>query len=122
MYCNNVLDDEIHIFSVLKTKYNNTTQPIQNIVQNPHQPPVVVNNSPENHHDFCRLETVPGENLYSSVVKDHIGNENNIVIFSVSIGNFNRNTKVKINNNIPSGWVRFWHFPGATLGELLHYT
>ena len=45
--CNNALDDEINIFNVLKTKHNNISRPIQNVVQNPRQPPVVVNNSPE---------------------------------------------------------------------------
>ena len=68
---------------------------------------MVVNNSPENQHDFHRFKTEPGENLYSDVVKDHKGNENNIVIFSDSIANFDRNTKVKINNRIQSGRVRF---------------
>ena len=43
----NVLNDEINIFSVLKTKHN-TTRPNQNIVENACQPPVVGNNSPEN--------------------------------------------------------------------------
>ena len=35
------------------------------------RPPVVINNSPENQHDFHRLKAVPGENSYSKVVKDH---------------------------------------------------
>ena len=61
------------------------------------------------------------ENSYSEVVKDSKGNENNIVIFSDSIANFDRNTKAKINNSIRSGRVRFRNFPGATSGELLHY-
>ena len=47
---------------MLKTKHNNTTRLIQNVVRNPYQPPVVVNNSPENQHDLRRLKTVPGEN------------------------------------------------------------
>ena len=81
----------------------------------------MVNNSPENQHDFHRFKTEPGENLYSDVVKDHKGNENNIVIFSDSIANFDRNTKVKINNRIQSGRVRFWNFPDATSAELFHY-
>ena len=54
-------------------------------------------------------------------MKDSKGNENNIVIFSDSIANFDRNTKAKINNSIRSGRVRFRNFPGATSGELLHY-
>ena len=61
------------------------------------------------------------ENSYNEVVKDSKGNENNIVIFSDSIANFDRNTKAKINNSIRSGRVRFRNFPGATSGELLHY-
>ena len=81
----------------------------------------MVNNSPENHHDFRRLKTAPGENSYSKVVKDHKGNEKNILIFSNSIANFNRNTKAKINKSIRSGRVKFRNFPGATSGELLHY-
>ena len=97
---NNVLDDETNIPNVVKTRQNNTTRPIQDVVQNPRRPPVVVNNSPENEHDFRRLKTVPGENLYSEVVKDHKGNESNIVIFSDSIENFYRNTNAKINNSI----------------------
>ena len=97
---NNVLDDETNIPNVVKTRQNNTTRPIQDVVQNPRRPPVVVNNSPENEHDFRRLKTVPGENLYSEVVKDHKGNESNIVIFSDSIENFDRNTNAKINNSI----------------------
>ena len=61
------------------------------------------------------------ENSYSEVVKDSKGNENNIIIFSDSIANFDRNTKVKMNNCIRSGRARFQNLPGATLGELLHY-
>ena len=108
----NVLDDEINISNVLKTRHNNTTRPRQNAVQNPHQSPVVVHNSPENHHDFRRSKTAPGENSYSEVVKDHKGNENNIVIFSDSIANFHRCTKAKINNSIRKGRVSFRSFPG----------
>ena len=67
----NVLDDETNIPNVLKTRHNDTTQPIQSIIQIPCQPPVVVNNSAENQHDFPRLKTVPEENSYSKVVKDH---------------------------------------------------
>ena len=55
----------------------------------------MVNNSPENQHDFCRLKTVLGENSYSNIVKDHNGNKNNIVVFIDRIANFDRNTKVK---------------------------
>ena len=29
-----------------------------------------------------RLKTVPGENSHSEVVKDHKGNEKNVIIFS----------------------------------------
>ena len=54
-------------------------------------------------------------------MKDSKGNESNIVIFSDSIANFDRNTKAKINNSIRSGRVRFRNFPGATSGKLLHY-
>ena len=103
---NNVLDDEINISNVLKTRHNDTTQPIQNVVQNPPQRPVVVHNYPEKQHDFCRLKTVPGENSYSEVVRDHKGNENNIVIFSDSLANFDRNTKAKINNSIINSKIR----------------
>ena len=53
-------------------------------------------------------------------MKDQKGNKNNIAIFSDSIGNFDRNMKVKINNSMQSGRVRFRNFPGATSGELLH--
>ena len=53
---NNVLDDEINISNVLKTQDSNTTRLIQNVVQNPRRPLVVVNNSPENQHDFRRLK------------------------------------------------------------------
>ena len=81
----------------------------------------MINNSPENQHDFRRSKAVPGENSYSELVKDHKGNENNIVIFSDSIANFDRNTKAKINNSIRSGRVRFRNFPGTTSGKLLHY-
>ena len=81
----------------------------------------MINNSPENQHDFRRLKAVPGENSYSKVVKDHKGNENNIVIFSDSIANFDRNTKDKINNSIQKGRERFQNFPGTTSGEFLHY-
>ena len=76
---NNALDDEINIFN---SKYNNKTWTIENVLQNPHRPPVVVNNSPQNKHDFNRLKTVPIENSNSFLVKDHKGKENNIVIFS----------------------------------------
>ena len=47
-------------------------------------------------------------------------NESNIVIFSNSIANFDRNTKAKISNSIRSGRVRLRNFPGATSGKLLH--
>ena len=97
---NNVLDDETNISSVVKTRHNYTTRPIQNVVQNPRRPPVVVNNSPENEHDFCRLKIVLGEDSHSEVVKDHKGNESNIAIFSDSIENFDRNTNAKINDSI----------------------
>ena len=54
-------------------------------------------------------------------MKDSKGNENNIVIFSNSIGNFDRNTKAKISNIILSKRVTFRNFPGPSPGELLHY-
>ena len=72
---NNVLGDEINISNVLKTRHNDTTRPIQDAVQNPRRPPLVINNSPENQHDFRRLKAVPGENSYSEAVEDHKGNE-----------------------------------------------
>ena len=72
---NNVLGDEINISNVLKTRHNDTTRPIQDAVQNPRRPPLVINNSPENQHDFRRLKAVPGENSYSKAVEDHKGNE-----------------------------------------------
>ena len=105
---NNVLDDETNIFNVLKRRHNDTTRPIQNVVQNPRQPPVVVNNSPQNHHGFRRLKTVPGENSYSEFVSN-------------STASFNRNTKAKISNSIRSGRVTFRHFPGQTSEELWHF-
>ena len=55
----------------------------------------MVNNSPENQHDFRRLKIVPGENSYNDVAKDHKGNENNIVIFSDSIANSTETLKSK---------------------------
>ena len=70
-----VLGDEINISNVLKTRHNDTTRPIQNAVQNPRRPPLVINNSPENQHDFRKLKAVPGENSYSEAVEDHKGNE-----------------------------------------------
>ena len=92
---NNVLDDEVDIFNVHKTKHNDAIWPIQNIMQNPCQPPVVVvNNSLENQNKICRLKSVPGENLYSNVLKDHNGTENNIANLGGSIANLDRNTKV----------------------------
>ena len=97
---NNVLNDEINISNVLKTRRNDKTRPMHNVVQNPRRPPVVVNNFPEKLHDYRRLKAVPGENSYNKVVKDNKGNEGNIVIFSASIANFDRNTKAKINNSI----------------------
>ena len=57
---------------MLKTRHNNTTRPIQNVVQIPRRPPVVVNNSPENQHDFWRLKTVSGKSSYSDTVKYHM--------------------------------------------------
>ena len=59
--------------------------------------------------------------LYSNVVKDHKGNENIIVIYSDSIANCYRNNKVRINNSIRSGQIRFRNSPGTTSGELLNY-
>ena len=38
-----------------------------------------------------------------------------------TIANLDRYTKAKINNSNRSGRERFQNFPGATLGELLHY-
>ena len=54
-------------------------------------------------------------------MKDNKGNENNIVIFSNSIANFDRNTKAKISNSIRSERVTFRNFPGPSPGEPLHY-
>ena len=59
--------------------------------------------------------------LYSNIVKDHKGNENIIVIYSDSIANCYRNNKVRINNSIRSGQIRFRNSPGTTSGELLNY-
>ena len=59
--------------------------------------------------------------LYRNVVKDHKGNENIIVIYSDSIANCYRNNKVRINNSIRSGQIRFRNSPGTTSGELLNY-
>ena len=53
-------------------------------------------------------------------MKDHKGNENNTVIFTNSIEKFDRNSKIKINNNARSKRVRFRNFPGATSEKLLH--
>ena len=69
-------------------------------IQNACWPLVVVSNSPENQHDFCRLNNVPRKPLCSYIVKDHKGNENNIIVLSDSIAKFDRNTKGKINNSI----------------------
>ena len=68
-----------------------------------------------------QIKESSGENSYSDAVKDHKGNENNIIIFSNSIANFDGNTKVKINNCIRKERARFRNFPGATSGEVLHY-
>ena len=54
-------------------------------------------------------------------MKDHKGNENIIVIYSDSIANCYRNNKVRINNSIRSGQIRFRNSPGTTSGELLNY-
>ena len=47
---------------------------------------------------------------------------NNVVIFSDSMMNFNRNTKYKINKGLQIGRAQFIYFPGATSKELLDYT
>ena len=104
-----------------KPKHNNTTRPIPNIVRNPRRPPVVVNSFLENQHDFRRLKTLRGENSFSEEVKDHKGNENNIIVFSNSMANIDRNIKVELNSSIRSGRARFLNFPVATSGDLLHY-
>ena len=39
-----------------------------------------------------------------------------------NIANFDRNTKLKINNSIQRRQARFQNFPDTTLGELLDYT
>ena len=84
------------------------------MVQNPRRYPAVVNNSLENQHDFCRLKAASGENSYNDLVKDNL-------IFD-SIANFDRNTKLKINNSIQRRQARFRNFPDTTLGEFLDYT
>lgn len=84
------------------------------MVQNPRRYSAVVNNFPENQHNFCRLKAVSGENSYNDLVKDNL-------IFD-SIANFDRNTKLKINNSIQRRQARFRNFPDTTLGELLDYT
>ena len=61
------------------------------------------------------------EILHESCHPSCQGIENNIVIISDSIANFNINAKAKINNSIRSGRVRFRNFPVATSEELLHY-
>ena len=111
------MDDEINIFNALKTKHKNTTRPIQNIVPNPRQPPVMVNKTQKNHYDFHRLKTVPEEISCSNIAWDDKGKENNIIIFKESIANFDRNTNAKINNTIWCGRVRFWNFPGLNIGR-----
>ena len=69
---------------------------------NARQPPIVVNNSPENQHDFRRLKTVQRETSYSDVLEDHKGNENNVIIFNNIVANFDKNTNVKVNKRIRS--------------------
>ena len=48
--------------------------------------------------------------------------ENYVVIFGVSIVNFNKLFKYKINTALPGGRARFRHFPGATSKDLLLLT
>ena len=79
-------------------QWHNFTNP--EYIQNACWPPVVVGNSSENQDDFCRLKNVPRETFCSYIVKDHKGNENNIIVLSDSIAKFDRNTKGKINNSI----------------------
>lgn len=52
--------------------------------------------------------------LVQRLVKDNL-------IFD-SIANFDRNTKLKINNSIQRRQARFRNFPDTTLGEFLDYT
>ena len=72
------------------------------MILNARQSPIVVNNSPENQHDFRRLKTVHRETSYSDVLKDHKGNENNVIIFNNIVANFDKNTNVKVNKRIRS--------------------
>ena len=45
----------------------------------------------------------------------------NVVIFEVSLVNFNRKGKYNINRSLNNGSARFKYFPGATSKDLLHY-
>ena len=45
----------------------------------------------------------------------------NVVIFEVSLVNFNRKAKYNITRSLNNGSARFKYFPGATSKDLLHY-
>ena len=117
----NILDFEIDAFNKWRIKHKSTTPSIQNMMLNARQPPIVVNNSPENQHDFRGLKTVQRETSYNDVLKDHKGNENNVIIFNNIVANFDKNTNVKVNKRIRSRWAIFQNFQDATSEELLNY-
>ena len=71
---------------------------------------------------FGRLKAVPGENSHNEVVKDHKGNENNIIIFSDRQHSKLRQKHQRQNKQQYSKWAgKIPEFPRHNMGELLYY-
>ena len=70
---------------------------------------VIINNFPEIQNEFRRKTIIPGEKSYSDIVSSKFYKNNNIVVFSNSIGSF----ICGIRSNFHGG-ASLKHFPGAT--------
>lgn len=80
------------------------------------RPVVIINNFPEIQNEFRRKTIIPGEKSYSDIVSSKFYKNNNIVVFSNSIGSF----ICGIRSNFHCG-ASLKHFPGATSKDLINY-
>ena len=70
------------------------------------------------------LDIVPGSKSFSEAVgsQQHASSKNNnIVVFTDSIANFNRNMRQNFNKSLNHAKARFKYFPGGTAYEMQYY-
>ena len=58
-------------------------------------------------HEFQKKKIILGGKSYSDVVNSKIYNTNNIVVFSESIGNFNRDMRSSFTKELKNGRTRY---------------